>query len=129
MSYHNCPGCGHLVTEQPEGELLCKDCAKEQGDPYKRVRDYVYDHRGATVLETEEATGVSRSLILRYVKEGRISLMEGRSMLNTCRDCGVLLDYGHYCKDCKRKNMELELKKQGGTSKRVSSSFGRRRRS
>lgn len=127
MNYHNCPSCGRLVMGQSEGELLCKRCAIEEGDPYKRVRDYVYDHRGATVLETEAATGVSRSLIMKYVKEGRISLMEDRSILNICKDCGVAIDYGEYCRTCKGNIGEVELKKSG-TSKNLSSTFGRRRR-
>ncbi|RQD72052.1 MAG: flagellar protein [Tindallia sp. MSAO_Bac2] len=128
MNYHNCPSCGRLVMGQSEGELLCKRCAKEEGDPYKRVRDYVYDHRGATVLETEAATGVSRALILQYVKEGRISLMDNRSILKVCQGCGIAIDYGEYCRDCKKKNIELELKKKGDASKSFASSFGRRRR-
>ncbi|SDY61189.1 hypothetical protein [Tindallia californiensis] len=128
MRYHNCPVCGHLVMDQPEGELLCLECAKESGDPYKRVRDYVYDHPGATVLEAEEATGVSRSLIMRYVREGRISLLEKRSMMRVCKTCGVAVDYGDYCFECKKKKLEIELNQKGNATKSQVSSFGRRRR-
>lgn len=37
---------------------------------------YVYDHYGATVLEVAEATGVEVKLILKYIKDGSVNVID-----------------------------------------------------
>ncbi len=134
MAYMNCPQCGKLMSERKDSELLCKACEALADSPYQRVRDYVYHHQGATIIEVSEVTGVSKSLILQYLKEERISLMEERSLLSRCEKCGCVIDRGYQCSDC----MKASLRKSdtntqqssgfGGDKKAVVTKFGRRTR-
>ncbi|WP_353893751.1 hypothetical protein PRVXH_000512 [Proteinivorax hydrogeniformans] len=99
MKLGNCRKCGKIMYSN--GYFMCSECKAEEYSSYKLVRDYVYDNKGATVLEVAEATGVDKSVILRYVKEERLSLLDDRSILPRCRVCGAFVDNGEVCDSCK----------------------------
>lgn len=129
MKLINCPKCGRLLKDEGEGEILCSRCAVEEGDPYKLVREYIYNHQGATILEVSQATGVSERLILKYLKEGRLTLLEKKSMLLYCEKCGASIDRGSICGMCLKEELQTKEKSGYSESKRATvSGFGRRRR-
>ncbi|SES85513.1 hypothetical protein SAMN05660297_00735 [Natronincola peptidivorans] len=128
MKLMNCPRCGRLIKDEGDGEILCSKCALQQGDPYKKVRDYIYAHQGATIMDVATATGISETLILKYLKEGRLSLLETKSMLNHCEKCGVVIEKGYICGSCMKEELEIKEQKSYGTNKSTTSGFGRRRR-
>ncbi|WP_350344138.1 hypothetical protein PRVXT_000513 [Proteinivorax tanatarense] len=99
MKLGNCKKCGKVIYSS--GYFMCKECKGKEVSSYRIVRDYVYDNKGATVMEVAEATGVEQSIILRYVKDGWISLLDDRTILPQCRLCGDFVDCGELCDNCK----------------------------
>jgi len=131
MAHINCPKCGKLIPERKDGELLCKTCEEAEASPYKRVREYVYNHQGANIIEVAEATGVSKGLILQYLKEDRISLMDNKSLLPRCENCGRVIDRGHMCGECMKASLrkgETKGLSDGSDKKAVVTKFGTRTR-
>ncbi|AKL93796.1 hypothetical protein CACET_c02800 [Clostridium aceticum] len=128
MNLINCPKCGRLIRDSGDGEVLCNRCAEAEGNPYKVIREYVYHHQGASVMEVAEATGVSKNLILKYVKEGRLSLLEERSILAHCPKCGAVLESGRACSRCLRDALSEERESPDARKKTSVTGFGRRRR-
>ena len=128
MPWINCPQCGRLTDVTEDGELLCRSCETAGNSPYKRVRDYVYHHRGATIQEVEEATGVSKHLILQYLKEGRLSLLENKSLLNACQGCGRIIDRGKFCGLCLEKDLNKPKNEKKVKQTEALKKFGSRTR-
>jgi len=71
----------------------------ELDEMYKKVRDYLYDHPNATMVEVSEATGVEEKIILEFLREGRLELKEPSPVL-TCERCGKPITTGRMCKEC-----------------------------
>ncbi|SDJ91820.1 hypothetical protein [Natronincola ferrireducens] len=128
MELRNCAKCGKMIKYTGEGEVLCGKCITLEGDPYRRIREYVYNHQGATIQETSEATGVSSTLILKYLKEGRLSLMDKKSLMRHCEECGVVIEKGSICGICLKKELQLKEQPVYGSNKVSTTGFGRRRR-
>ena len=131
MAYINCHKCGKLIPERDDGEVLCKTCEALEDSPYRRVREYVYHHQGANIIEVSEATGVSKGLILQYLKEGRIHLMDDKSLLSRCETCGRVIDRGRICLECMKADLgKKETRTLGDTSDKKAkvTNFGRRTR-
>jgi len=105
---------------------ICSKCSDSEKDMYQLVRDYVFNHRGATIPEVSEATGASRSVILRYLREDKLSLVEDRTLLPKCKSCGTLTQIGDLCADCQKKKLSEGLKSKPG--KKSVTGFGRTRR-
>lgn len=72
----------------------------EMDKAYKLVRDYIFDHVNADILEISQKTGVSELWILEFLKEERLELVS-KSMVLTCEQCGAPIQTGKYCKKCK----------------------------
>lgn len=93
-----CVICNKLFD--PSGdETLCPECRKVDNNVFVVIRDYIYAHPGASVNEVTQATGVSVTVILRYLREGRLET-NGKIRLINCEECGVAIDYGRLCKKC-----------------------------
>ena len=74
MALLNCKRCGKLF--ESDKNILCKKCSEELDDPYTKIRNYLLHHRGANMMQVSEATGVSKSLILKYMREGKLETLE-----------------------------------------------------
>lgn len=58
--YHvpnTCPECGGEMVYKGVGEYQCEQCKAVVYDDYGKVRLYVEQHPGATIADTEAATG------------------------------------------------------------------------
>ncbi len=73
MALINCKKCGKLF--ESENNILCKRCSEELDNPYTKIKNYLYYHRGANLMQIAEATGISRSLILKFMREGKLETM------------------------------------------------------
>ncbi|MTI46786.1 hypothetical protein [Sporosalibacterium faouarense] len=70
MSLVNCKKCGKLF--ESEKDILCSKCSEELDNPYKKIRDYLYGRSNVNIIELSDATGVSKSLILKYIRDGKV---------------------------------------------------------
>lgn len=69
----SCRGCGGLFAFLPRG--YCAECIDLRERRYQDVREWLLDNRGASVLDAAQATGVEESLIMAFVREGRLEFV------------------------------------------------------
>lgn len=98
MELRNCSKCGRVFAYK--GVDVCIRCLDGEEDQFKLVKEYLYDHPGATVNELSEATGVSERQILRYLRENRIEIREENNTLLDCQRCGKSIRSGRFCDSC-----------------------------
>ncbi|MEJ8552649.1 flagellar protein [Tepidibacter sp. Z1-5] len=106
MNLINCKECGRMFGSQ-NGELYCSKCRVDDNADFKKVREYLYDNPGATVQEVAEETGVSETLIIKFLKQERIEIIEDGNAILLCERCGKSIRSGRYCEVCK-----AEIKKE-----------------
>lgn len=98
MDLRNCKKCNRIF--QYKGIEVCSRCASSDEDNFKKVKDYLYDNPGATIIEVSKETKVSEKEILRYLRESRIEIREADNLLLDCERCGVPIRSGRFCDSC-----------------------------
>lgn len=98
MELRNCARCGKLFLYQ--GIPYCTECQKLDEEDFAKVKDYLYEHPGAPLIEVSDATQVPPDRILRYLKEGRLELASEQNSILKCERCGAPIRMGRYCEKC-----------------------------
>lgn len=98
MDITNCKKCGRAFGA--DGNDLCTRCRYDSEDAFKLVKEYLYEHPRASVSEVSDETGVSEKLILQFLREERIEIVEGDNTFLDCEKCGDSITSGRYCKSC-----------------------------
>ncbi len=122
LNVDNCPICGKIYVKNFRG--LCTACIKEIEEQYNACANYLRKNRGATIYELSEETGVSVKQITKFIREGRISLMDAPNMSYPCESCGLLIREHTLCPACRSRftrsfnqlNSETERRKRDGKS-------------
>ena len=70
----NCRKCGRLFMSVGN-TLFCNCCQKEEEKIFRSLREYVFDHPGIDVQELAARFNMNISRILRYVKEGKLTVL------------------------------------------------------
>jgi len=96
----SCSKCGGSLEYKGLGEYVCSLCGFIERDDYSKVREFLELHRGASIIDISNATGVSRGVITKMLKESRFSLMNSDSGFLRCEIYGRNIDSGRYCKYC-----------------------------
>ncbi|MFB5266732.1 TIGR03826 family flagellar region protein [Paenibacillus enshidis] len=99
MNIDNCPRCGKLYAVNIRE--LCLNCIKDIEREYEVCVQYLRDNRGSNIQELSEATEVSVKQITKFIREGRISVMNAPNMMYPCEVCGTLIREGHMCDSCR----------------------------
>ncbi|MDI3327905.1 MAG: flagellar protein [Alicyclobacillaceae bacterium] len=99
MDFANCKRCGRIYRKV-HGESVCPSCRREEEELYQKVRAYVSEHRGATIMEVSEATGVDPDLVLKFLREGRLAVVSGKNLKYPCERCGREITVGRFCDRC-----------------------------
>lgn len=103
LQARSCDICGRIF--QPNGFLdICPNCFEKDQKDYDRVREYIYAHPCAKVFEVVTNLEISVNRIKRYLKEGRLEIVEKTSTFLTCESCGKPLQSGRYCDECAKKS-------------------------
>lgn len=113
-AFKNCLRCGKLFKSY--GNAVCQQCIAIEESDFKLVKEYIYDHENANVVEVSEGTGVSVEKIMRFLKEERLIMTsnEGNAVL-FCESCGSAIQTGRYCFSCK-KELEASMKRELGNA-------------
>lgn len=74
MSVKACDSCGGLFAHLPRG--VCANCLDQREGEFRTVRDWLRDNRGAPIAAAAEATGVDEGTIVRFIREGRIEVVD-----------------------------------------------------
>ena len=104
--YHvpnTCAECGGELVYKGVGEYRCEQCKAVVYDDYGKVRLYVEQHPGATIADTEAATGVPHKVIRQLLREERLEVATGSRTFLSCRSCGVQRRSGEFCPQCAAK--------------------------
>lgn len=111
MEVKTCRLCGRLYQNQslPGYKGLCPSCASILEKKFVEAKEYLYEHRNATVEEVSNECNVSVKQIEKWVREGRLYYADAKGMVITCEKCGVSISTGKFCNKCKAE-MENEMK-------------------
>lgn len=116
MNLDNCPRCGKLFANNFRD--ICPACIKDIDREYENCAEYLRSNRGATIYELSEKTGVSIRQITRFIREGRISLVEAYNLGYPCEVCGIIIRNHHMCDSCRARLMkEVDKIKSEGTTR------------
>jgi len=69
MELKNCKKCAKVFIRK--NRELCDKCYREEEKKYIKVKDYLWDNSKATIDEIHQATGISKNIIRKFVREGR----------------------------------------------------------
>ena len=98
-----CEKCGGILVYSGLGEYRSEECHTSEFDDYGKVRLYVEQHPGATIADTEAATGVPHKVIRQLLREERLEVATGSRTFLSCRSCGVQIRSGEFCPQCAAK--------------------------
>ena len=101
MSLSYCPRCGKLFARGIRE--VCNACIENIEKEYEACVEYLRLHKGATIHEVSEETGVSVKQITKFVREGRISTNNMPNLSVPCEICGVPIQEGVMCASCRNK--------------------------
>lgn len=94
----NCKNCGRMFSSIG-GQLFCSKCRTDDESDFKIVREYIYDHPDSTVHDVHEGTGVLEEIILKFLRQGRLTLKDDGVGLE-CERCGKSISSGRFCDKC-----------------------------
>lgn len=124
MNVANCPRCGKIFVKG--FAEVCPNCLKDLEQQYDKCLKYLRANKGTTINDLSEATDVSIKQITKFIREGRISIMNAPNMAYPCEVCGTLIRENTLCEPCRMKLVKdvrntaederrnEELKKQEG---------------
>lgn len=91
-----CKQCGRIF--QSFGPNICAVCAEELDGSFQKVKNYLFDHPQANVIDICQGTDVAEKVVLYFLKEGRLAI-DGSGLLE-CDRCGEPISKGRFCPKC-----------------------------
>lgn len=101
MDLDNCPRCGKIFAKNFRD--VCPACIREIDKEYETCSTFLREQKGATITELSEATGITIKQITKFIREGRISLVNAPNMSYPCEVCGTLIRESHICESCRQR--------------------------
>ncbi|ATP39064.1 hypothetical protein CSE16_02945 [Solibacillus sp. R5-41] len=97
----NCPMCDEFFNYTGLREV-CHKCALKEEDMYQVVYRFLRkrENRAANVDRIEEATGVDRDLLYKWVRKGKLHPAVFPNLGYPCDNCGHLTTKGKLCEAC-----------------------------
>lgn len=99
MNLDNCPRCGKVFAKGIRE--VCPACTRDIDKEYELCVEYLRKHRGAAITELSEETGITIKQITKFIREGRISMMDAPNLSYPCESCGVLISTNNLCDSCR----------------------------
>ncbi|HOJ10371.1 MAG TPA: MerR family transcriptional regulator [Clostridiales bacterium] len=98
----NCNRCGKLHNFIG-GSLLCPSCRDEDEADFQKIKRYLYENPGATILQVSKDLDINIDKIKRFLKDERLEIIgdEGIPVLE-CEKCGKPISTGRFCDTCSR---------------------------
>lgn len=101
MNLTYCPKCGKLFSKNFRD--VCNSCFQQLEKDYERCAEHLRKNKGMDIQQLSEETEISIKQITKWVREGRISLMDAPNLSYPCESCGTLIREGHLCESCKKR--------------------------
>jgi uncharacterized protein len=100
----NCKICGRLFQLSSFYER-CPICIERDEEDFSKIREYLDLHPFAKIFEVSTNLNISISKIKRYLRDGRIEIVEKNNQFLKCEICGRSICSGHYCEECCKSNV------------------------
>ncbi len=118
-----CAICGKLFEMNGFREV-CPACLEKDIKDFDSIRDYLYVHPRAKVFEVSNNLDIPVPVIKRYLKEGRLEIIEKNNLFLKCEKCGKPICSGTQCSDClKHATHDYAATFVGGVPKKAKISF------
>lgn len=101
LNVANCPRCGKLFAKNFRD--ICPACVKEIDRQYEACVKYLRENRGCTIQELSDETGVPFRQIVKFIREGRISIMNAPNIFYPCEICGTQIRENTICENCRQR--------------------------
>ncbi len=97
----NCPTCGGFFNYTGIREV-CAKCAMSEETIYEEVYRFLRrrENRAATIERIVEVTGVTETLLHKWVRKGRLQPALFPNLGYPCDNCGKLTNTGKLCVVC-----------------------------
>ncbi|MBH5320615.1 flagellar protein [Paenibacillus sp. GSMTC-2017] len=117
MNLDNCPRCGKLFAKNFRD--VCPVCIREIDNEYQICADYLRKYKGAIISELSDQTGVSIKQITKFIREGRISMVNAPNMSYACESCGIPIRESHICETCRLRLLKDKTQMLQNAAKKV----------
>lgn len=101
MEIRNCVRCKR-VFQYMGGPPICKACKEKEEELFKVVKEYIYEHKEANMVEVSNETGVSTKIIEKFIRDGRLMISQDSPIFLKCEKCGAEIKTGRFCDACSR---------------------------
>ena len=99
MSIASCKRCKHLYNSLTSEEL-CPACLKELDNQFELVKTYLEENPNATLARISSDTGVSATVITKFIRDGRLKITSDSPIRIRCTKCGAPISNGKLCSKC-----------------------------
>ncbi|HEX3077420.1 MAG TPA: hypothetical protein VHQ24_11210 [Lachnospiraceae bacterium] len=72
ITLKTCKRCHRLLTYDNNSKELCPECVAKDKNDFELVREYIREHRNASILEVAQMTGVSSKIIIQFINDDRV---------------------------------------------------------
>ncbi|WP_068777445.1 flagellar protein [Paenibacillus sp. FJAT-26967] len=123
MNVQNCPRCGKLFVKSFAES--CPACVKETEAQYTACVEFLRNNRKSDLQELHEGTEVPMRQIIRFIREGRISIADSPNVTYPCEVCGSPIREHTMCDSCRQRlvkdvNQVLEEGKSSAAAEKES---------
>lgn len=106
----NCPNCGNIFRKSTWS--VCQDCKNEIEIELSKCTDFIRRNRQTTMAQLIEQTGVEEENITKYIRDGKINIMDAPNLSYPCDLCINPIRKGNLCYNCKVKlNSDIDKMK------------------
>ncbi|MGE7183714.1 TIGR03826 family flagellar region protein [Peribacillus sp. NPDC006672] len=101
MGIFNCPNCNSLFN-MTKFRDVCDACYKEEEAQFDKVYAYIRKkiNRTASMMQVVKDTGVEETLIIKFVKTGKLRISQFPNLGIPCEKCGTHINIGRLCGKC-----------------------------
>lgn len=101
MEIRNCRKCGKMFN-YITGPQVCQSCKEAAEKKFQEVKDYVRDHKTASIPDICKDCGVEPKQVQQWIREERLIFADDSPVKISCEICGKQISTGRYCAQCKR---------------------------
>lgn len=100
MNVKNCKKCGKMYN-YIAGPNMCPACREALEAKFQEVKDYIREHKTATIPQVSEDCEVEAAQIKQWVREERLEFSTDSALAIECENCGGPIKIGRFCEKCK----------------------------
>lgn len=97
-----CKICRRMFQYSGYGDKLCPSCKTEDEENFQKVKTYLRDNPGKTLMQTSEDCEVPVERIRAWLKDERLEYTGAGDTGLVCEHCGKPITSGTMCEECRQ---------------------------